>query len=181
MNFSPFPILKTERLVLRQMSMQDVGEVFFLRSDEEVTKYSGRKRAETLDEAISHIQLVTDSLNSNEGICWVITLKDEPRMIGSLGLWRLIKQHYRAEIGYTLHPTHQGRGIMHEAMTAVIDYGFRVMKLHSIEANITPLNKASQRVLERCNFIREAYFREDFYDNGVFTDSAIYSLLTPYR
>ena len=180
-NFSPFPVIETERLILRQMGMQDAEEVFFLRSDLEVTKYSGRKPAETMDEAIAHIQLVTDNLNNNEGIAWVITLKDDPKMIGSLGLWRLIKEHYRAEVGYTLHPAQQGKGIMHEAMMAVIDYGFRQMKLHSIEANINPLNIPSQKILERCNFIREAYFRENYFENGQYTDSAIYSLLTPFR
>ena len=180
-NFSPCPVLTTERLILRQTVMSDAPEVFFLRSDPEMTKYSGRAPITSMDEATAFIQKITDALDQNEGIAWAICLKDDPKMIGSLGIWRLIKEHYRAELGYTLNTAYQGKGLMHEAMTAIIDYGFRVMKLHSLEANITPLNKASQRVLERCNFVREAYYRENYYEHGKFTDSAIYSLLTPYR
>ncbi|MGE5859464.1 MAG: GNAT family N-acetyltransferase, partial [Ignavibacteria bacterium] len=58
-----------------------------------------------------------------------------------------------------------------------LNYGFKVMNLHSIEANVNPDNKASIRLLERNNFTREAYFKENYFYNGKFLDSAIYSLL----
>jgi ribosomal-protein-alanine N-acetyltransferase len=66
---------------------------------------------------------------------------------------------------------------MNEAMTAVINYGFDDLKLHSIEANVNPGNASSIRLLERSGFIREAYHRENYYYNGHFLDSAIYSLV----
>jgi ribosomal-protein-alanine N-acetyltransferase len=87
----------------------------------------------------------------------------------------MIPAHYRAEIGYVLHPQHQGKGLMTEAMKAVIHYAFEVMQLHSIEANINPLNIASKQVLLKNGFVQEAYFRENFYFNGVFLDSMIFS------
>jgi RimJ/RimL family protein N-acetyltransferase len=68
---------------------------------------------------------------------------------------------------------------MQEAMIIVIDYGFRAMHLHSIEANVNPDNAASIKLLQRNNFVREAYHKENYYFNGKFLDSAIYSLLTP--
>jgi ribosomal-protein-alanine N-acetyltransferase len=111
---------------------------------------------------------------------WCITLLDKPEtLIGTIGHWRLMKQHYRAEVGYMLHPDHWNKGIMKEALLAVIDYGFKDMKLHSIEAHINPANASSAALLERCGFIREAYFKEDFFFKGAFIDSAIYSLLAP--
>lgn len=67
--------------------------------------------------------------------------------------------------------------MMSEALQAVINYGFTNIGLHSIEANINPRNEASARILERNNFIKEAYFKENFYFNGKFLDSAIYSLI----
>ncbi len=178
-NFSPFPILVTERLVLREATMEDAPEVFFLRSDADVIKYVDRAPAQSLEEANSFIQMVIDNRIKNTGISWNITLKGADKMIGNIALWRLDAANYRAEIGYVLHPEHQGKGIMFEAMKAVIHYAFHEMQLHSIEANINPGNMSSQRVLERAGFIREAYFKENYYYNGRFLDSAIYSLLSP--
>jgi ribosomal-protein-alanine N-acetyltransferase len=180
-NFSPFPVLTTDRLVLRKTTMNDVEAVFFLRSEPELQKYIDRDPAQSVDEAKAFIQLITDNLDNNVGVSWAITLKDEDAMIGSIAIWRIDKGNYRAEIGYVLHPAYQGKGLMHEAMQTIIDYGFREMKLHSLEANINPDNLASQKVLERAGFVKEAYFRENYYYNGKFIDSAIYSLLTPYK
>ncbi len=113
-NFHPFPILTTERLVLRQMTNGDANEIYFLRSDEGMLKYVGRPKAQSIDEAIKWIEMVNDALIKNEGICWAITLENEPKLIGNISFWKIDKQHYRAEVGYVLHPGHQKKGIMDE-------------------------------------------------------------------
>lgn len=180
-NFSPFPILVTERLVLREMTMDDAAEIFFLRSDAEVIKYVDRAPAQSIDEAKSFIQMVDENRKDNTGISWAITLKGDNKMLGNVALWRLDKANYRAEIGYVLHPEHQGKGIMLEATQAILHYGFYDLQLHSVEANINPGNMASQRLLERTGFVKEALFKENYYYDGKFLDSAIYSLLTPKK
>lgn len=180
-NFTPFPLLKTERLVLRQAAVIDAPEIFFLRSDPGVLKYIGREPATSIEDAYQFLQIIDDAATNNTGISWSIALKENNKMIGTIALWKLTPEHHRGEIGYVLHPAYQGKGIMHEAMAAVIDYAFSAMKLHSIEAKINPENLASQRLLERNNFVREAYFRENYYHKGQFFDSAIYSLLTPVK
>jgi ribosomal-protein-alanine N-acetyltransferase len=73
----------------------------------------------------------------------------------------------------------QGKGIMQEALSAVLNYGFELLKLHSVEANVNPNNVSSIKLLERNGFVREAYFKENYYYNNQFLDTAIYSLLTP--
>lgn len=177
-NFSPFPVIKTKRLLLRCIEMKDAPELLFLRGSDKTMQYIDREKLINVEEAEALIQKILDSLETNEGIMWCITLLDKPEtLIGTIGHWRLIKQHYRAEVGYMLHPDHWNKGIMKEALLAVIDYGFNVMKLHSIEAHINPANVSSAALLERCGFIREAYFKEDFFFKGAFIDSAIYSLL----
>jgi ribosomal-protein-alanine N-acetyltransferase len=122
-----------------------------------------------------------DSLQKNEGITWGIALKNHNVLIGTIGYWKIVKEHYRAEIGYLLHPEYQGKGLMQEAMSAVIDYGFNTMQLHSLEANVNPGNADSIKLLEKNNFLREAWFRENYFYNGKFIDSFIYSLLTPLQ
>ena len=178
LNFSPFPTITTNRLVLREGVLADAPEVFLLRSDAEVLRYINKEPIKTLEEAEAFIRMVSDAVNSNEYISWAISLREQPQvMIGSIALWRVIKDHYRAEIGYALHPAHHRKGLMDEALKAVIDYGFNVMNLHSIEANINPENEGSRKLLEKHGFVQEGYFRENFHFRGQFMDTATFSLL----
>lgn len=178
-DFNPFPLLETARLVLRQVQQKDVKEIFFLRSDDRVLKYLGRRPAKTIQEATKWIRQINDFEKNNEAITWAITLTQELKLAGTICFWNIRKEHYRAEIGYALHPAYQNRGIMQEAMKAVLDFGFKTMKLHSVEANVHPENASSIQLLERNNFVREGYFRENYFYNGKFYDSAIYSLVAP--
>lgn len=181
LNFSPFPKLTTERLVLRKVEESDADEIFFLRSDKTVLQYLDKEPAASKDEALQWIKMIQESQNNGDVILWGITLKGEQKIIGTITFWNISKQHYRAETGYVLHPDHQRKGIMLEAMEAVLHYGFTKMKLHSVAANVNPGNTSSIKLLEKNNFIREAYFKEDYFFNGTFGDSAIYSLLTPFK
>jgi ribosomal-protein-alanine N-acetyltransferase len=177
LNFNPFPFLSTERLNLRRISDEDEKEIFFLRSDKEMLQFLDRDPAQSIDEAREWIRMINKGIDDNQYIAWAIALKNDPLLIGTITFWNVKYEHYRAEIGYALHPLFQGRGLMNEAMTAVINYGFDSLKLHSIEANVNPSNAPSIRLLERSGFIREAYHRENYYYNGHFLDSAIYSLI----
>jgi ribosomal-protein-alanine N-acetyltransferase len=179
LSFNPFPTISTERLLLRKIEASDKNEIFFLRSDERVLKYLDKLPATTVDEAVEYIDKITVSIKNNEAILWGITLRDDPKIIGTICYWRMEKEHYRAEIGYVLHPDYTGKGMMQEAITEVLKYGFEKMKLHSIEARVNPHNFSSIKLLERNDFEREGYFKEDFFFNGKFLDTAVYSLLTP--
>jgi [ribosomal protein S5]-alanine N-acetyltransferase len=180
LNFSPFPEIKTNRLLLRRMKNSDAPDLLFLRSDDKVMQYIGREKTKTVEEASAFIDKINTSVDTNEAIMWAIALKDNPgTMIGTICYWNIQTDHYRAEIGYILHPDHWNKGLMKEAVQAVIDYGFTQLKLHSIEGHINPANIVSGIVLEKCGFTREAYFKENFYFKGKFFDSAVYSLLAP--
>ena len=178
LNFHPFPIIKSERLLLRDLKDADANELFQLRSDKNVMQFIDRPLAETTDDALKLIKIISDGHTNKENITWAITLKDSPALIGTIGFWRIEKEHYRAEIGYLLNPTEQGKGIMQEAMKVVLLYGFEKMQLHSVEANVNPNNAASIKLLEKNGFVREGYFRENYYYNGQFIDSSIYSLIS---
>ena len=178
LNFTSFPVLSTARLQLRELIPDDAKEIFFLRSDKEVLKYLDKEPAKSVDEAKEFIERIKNDQVNNDGILWGITLKDNPAIIGSIGYWRMQKEHYRAEIGYLLNPLFQGKGIMNEAMQGILKYGFEIMKLHSVEANVNPANKASMKLLEKNGFVKEAYLRENYYFDGKFLDSVIYSLIS---
>ncbi|WP_269236354.1 GNAT family N-acetyltransferase [Flavobacterium flavigenum] len=176
-NFTPFPVIETERLILRRITDDDVNEVFELRSNPETMKYIPRPLVKTTEDALGHIAMIEEKIVKNEGVNWGITLKGSPEIIGIIGFYRLQPENYRAEIGYMLLPEFHGKGIITEALKRLISYGFDDIKLHSIEAVIDPENFASEKVLQKCNFVKEAHLKEaEFYD-GKFLDKVIYSLI----
>jgi len=152
LDFIPFPNLYTERLCLRQLSMKDENEVFLLRSDETVNKYLNRQPAKSIQDARHHIQRLNDGFAKKESIIWAITEKNNDTLIGSICFWKISPDEAKAEIGYELLPIHQGKGIMQEALSPVIQYGIEKMKLKSIEAELSPQNIKSIKLLESNGF-----------------------------
>ena len=178
-NFSPFPILETERLILRRVLPSDVKEMFELRSNPETMKYIPRPLVTNYDEALAHIKMMEDKIETNEGINWAITIKGDDKMLGVIGHYRIKPEHYRAEVGYMILPEYHGKGITTEAVQCVVDYGFNTMQLHSIEGVIDPENGASEKVLQKCGFVKEAHFKENEFYDGKFIDAVVYSKLNP--
>src|SRR6478736_7680809 len=177
-NFLPFPILKTERLLLRQVNVDDAETILDLRSNDEVMKYIPRPYLKNREEALDLIAMFDDKIENGIGINWGITFLDKPeKIIGIIGHYRMKPEHYRAEVGYMLFPEYNGQGIVSEALQKVVEYGFSNMKLHSIEAILDPENKGSEKVLLKNGFVKEAHLIENEYYEGRFLDSMIYSLL----
>ena len=179
-NFTPFPNLETERLYLRRVAKEDVNEIFALRSNKETMQYIPRPLVKTEEDAMAHIAMMDEKINNNEGINWAITLKNDLKLIGLIGHYRIKPEHFRAEIGYMLLPEFHGKGIIVEAIKETVKYGFEIMKLHSIEAVIDPKNLASEKVLQKSGFVKEAHFKENEYYEGRFLDSVIYSILNKH-
>lgn len=174
LKFDPFPVLETERLVLRQLTLDDAPDLFALRTNEDAMKYINKPRPKEIAEIIALINRMNEL---TERIQWAITLKDQGKLFGTMGYHRVEKEHYRAEVGYMISPEYWGKGITSEALGKVLDYGFNGIGLHSIEANINPANEVSRKLLKKFNFVKEGYFKEDYYYDGIFLDSEIYSLL----
>ena len=177
-DFTNFPILYTERLILKEITDKDASVLFEMRSNPDIMKYIDRPIPKSIDDIHELIQKMEMMKSKGEGISWGIFKKENPDLkIGNIGLYRIIVEHYRAEVGYMLNTGHHQQGIMFEAIQKVTEYGFKEMNLHSIEANINPENMASRKLLEKVGFVREAYFKENYFFNGRFMDTEIYSLL----
>lgn len=176
-NFHPFKNLETERLLLRRVSQNDIPEILALRGNSETMKYIPRPLVTNFDEAFAHYQMIEDKIESNEGINWAITLKGNEKLIGIIGHYRIQPENHRCEIGYMILPEYQGHGIVTEAIKVVLEFGFEDLKMHSIEAVIDPKNKASERVLQKNGFVKEAHILENEFYEGKFWDTVIYSIL----
>jgi ribosomal-protein-alanine N-acetyltransferase len=177
-NFNPFPVLKSDRLLLRRVTTGDAAGILALRSSPEVMKYIPRTLLSSQQQAEEFIAArMNTMIEENRGIDWAITLNSNPQLIGTGGLYHIKPEHHRAEIGYMLLPQYQNKGIVTETIKLILDYAFYTLQMHSIEAVIDPANIPSERVLQKNGFVKEAHFLENEYYNGTYYDSVIYSLL----
>lgn len=174
---STFPTLKTDRLILRQVTKDDAGSLLKYLSDKDVMKFVGLEPFESIDDALDEISWYQSISEKRTGIRWGITLKGQGEVIGSCGFLNLVSQHYRSEIGVELSREHWGKGIASEAFEAVIRYGFKQMNLQRIEALIEPPNTPSQRLVEKQGFIREGLLRSYEFTCGKLDDLYMYSIL----
>jgi [ribosomal protein S5]-alanine N-acetyltransferase len=149
--FTPFPILTTERLTLRQLLINDEQEIFTLRSDSEINKYLDRQVSNTIDDARNFINRINENVNKNDSLYWAITLSERNILIGTICLFGF-SESGKCEIGYELLTNFQGQGIMKEAAEKVIDYAFNTIKVKIIEAFLHRDNQRSIKLLEKLSF-----------------------------
>ena len=162
MKFKPFPQLKTERLVLRELLKSDWKRVSYLRTDPIVNQFVKRPNADTKEKAIDFIERTKLGIKNSETIHWTISLKNNFGMIGSICLWNFSEDRKTAEIGYDLDPIFHNTGIMNEAMTAVLKFGFNVLGFNKIEAFTQKNNEASTKLLRNNEF----FLNKDRFDEG---------------
>jgi ribosomal-protein-alanine N-acetyltransferase len=178
LNFDPFPVLETERLILRKFTPEDATDVYNLRSNPEAMRYIGKSLLRSVEEAEKLIAFYLKNISENISITWGISLKGEGgRVIGTIGYHTIDKDHYRAEIGYMIHPDLWGKGYMNEAISVLLQCGLNDLGFHSIEAKVNPENEKSCKILLKHGFVKEAHFKENFYFEGKFQDTAIYSIV----
>lgn len=150
--FSPFPILITERLILRQLLVDDEQEIFTLRSDSEINKYLDRQVSSTIEDARNFINQVNENIAKNASLYWGITLSDTNILVGTICLFSFSDENGNCEMGYELLTNFQGQGIMKEAVQKVMKYAFNTIKVKKIEAFLHRDNQSSINLLERLSF-----------------------------
>lgn len=168
-NFTPFPILITERLTLRQLSIDDQQDIFALRSDPKINKFLDRPLCRTNEEAINFINKVNDNIEKNNSYYWAITLTDTKTLVGTICLFNFSGENNSCEIGYELMTEFQGQGIMKEAAQAVIDYVFQTLKFKKILAFTHYDNQNSTNLLLKLNFVKSLETDKENPDLNVFT------------
>ena len=153
-NFTSFPILTTERLTLRQLSIDDQQNIFALRSDQEINKFLDRPVARSVEDAINFINKVNDNVAKNNSIYWAITLSNTGIFVGTICLYGFSEENSSCEIGYELLTNFQGQGIMKKAAEKVIQYAFNTLQFQKIIAVTHTDNQKSTGLMEKLNFIQ---------------------------
>jgi [ribosomal protein S5]-alanine N-acetyltransferase len=169
--------LHTDRLLLRPLQESDAPALLVIFSNEKVMQYWSTPPWDSIDIAQTLISRDLKAMAAGEYICLGIERLEDHVLIGTVTLFNLDKQCRRAEIGYGMAHPAWGKGYMHEALSALLDFGFSELKLNRVEADIDPRNLASAKSLERLGFNREGYLRERWIVDGVVSDTALYGLL----
>jgi len=168
--------IRTKRLMLRQLRLEDATAYFALRSSAEVMLYVQRPLAVSVEEAKEQITQQLQAQAEGKIVVWAIADLNDV-LIGIAGYWRMQLEHQRAEVGYMLNLPYHGQGLGKEALKEVLAYGFRELNLHKIEAGVDPNNTASLHILAHFGFQKEALFRENLLFNGRFYDRCWLGLL----
>lgn len=171
--------LYTQRLIIRPVKREDISALFAYRSDPEVSHFLPREY-HTKDDVLYLVDKTSPVPNvPGTWFQLVVVEKEKGEVIGDIGIHFIEGdiENGQAEIGYTFAKQHQGKGYATEAVIAVIAFLFSELKKRRITAGIDPGNIASERLLQRIGFTKEAHFRKSLYFKGEWVDDVVYALL----
>tara|TARA_R110002126_G_scaffold43475_20_gene124603 strand:- start:5090 stop:5647 length:558 start_codon:yes stop_codon:yes gene_type:complete len=176
-----FPALKTERLLLSELTVDDKAALFMLFSNPSVVEYYDLDVFQEHDQAASLIALFKARYDEQQGIRWAIRLTSSGQLIGTCGFNSWSSKMRSAVIGYELHPEFWRQGYCEEAVRAIIAAGFAGAlacgELNRIQADTIPGNHASESLLLRLGFKEEGLRRECGYWKNKFHDLKCFGLL----
>lgn len=175
--FKHQPTLTTRRLVLRPLRGSDAPEIFAFKSDPEVTRHYGQEPHPNLDATRSWIQRREEDYARRSMLFWAFTPTGDDHAIGSGCLWNFDPGFRTAEVGYELHPSYWNQGLMTEAVSAIVDFAFRDLGFHRIEANPFAENVASVKLLEKLGFKEEGRLRERHFFRDRYLDQLYFGIL----
>lgn len=162
--------LETERLMLKNIDESNVDDILKIRSNEVINKYVIRNSPKTNHDALDFILTIKRNTENNKTVYLGISYKNQSNLIGTICLWNFSEDRKVAEVGYELLPDYHRKGIMSEALEAVLNYGFNELNLQEIVAITNKDNENSKELLLKYNFVlEEGKIDESFPDNIIFS------------
>ena len=170
-----FEELHTERLILRKITPEVLSYVHATLNDDALLEFFGtdEKGLEKQKDKFAKGMVTFNRTFTN----FQLLDKMSRKVIGNCGFHTWYPLHNRAEIGYDITESYRRKGLMTEAVDAVLNYGFNQMGLHRVEALTATYNDASMKIIQHFNFSLEGTLREHYNVDGVMEDSVMYSLL----
>lgn len=162
--------LETERLQLKEIGESNVEDILKIRSNEIINQFVQRNSPKNNYDALQFILTIKENTRNNQTFYWGISLKDQPNLIGTICLWNFSEDRKVAEVGYELLPDYHRKGMMSEALSAVLNFGFNDLHLQEIVAMTNKFNENSKRILLKHDFVLEdGKEDEGFPENLVFS------------
>ena len=175
--FKTFPRIETSRLVLRDIKPSDAKDLFSFMSDEETLKNNLMIPHSKIAETNKLIETVKKQYSKKREIRWGITLNGSDTIIGTIGYFNFYPQDFQAEIGVILAKQYWRGGLMTEAVTAALTFGFKKMAFNRITSFIMPTNVAAIKLATKVGFRQEGILKECKFLNGRFYDLGVFALL----
>jgi len=176
-DFTHFPTLETDSIILREMSPEDVTALLMHFGNSEVVKFIGMQPIKTIEQANEWLRWMGGFFAAKDGLRWGISLRDTEEFIGSAGLHHWNREAHYAEIGCDIAHPYWGNGYGQEAMRRLIEFGWENMKLNRIEADVVKGNMRSMHVLEKLGFKKEGVLRQRLLKGGKYYDVYLFGLL----
>lgn len=176
-DFTHFPQLETENIVLREMTPQDVNSLLMHFGNTEVVQFIGMQPIKTIEQANEWLRWMGGFFAAKDGLRWGLALRDTGEFIGSAGLHHWNREAHYAEIGCDIAHPYWGHGYGQEAMRRLIEFGWEHMKLNRIEADVVKGNARSMHVLEKLGFKKEGVLRQRLLKGGKYYDVYLFGLL----
>lgn len=170
------PKIETERLILRPIGLEDAQDMFEYASDEKVLEFMTFPKHQSVDDSRNIIEKFIKKPKNGMPTTYAIIFKDDNKMIGTCDFPVFIESRKTAEVGYILNSSYWGRGIMPEAVKALIRVGFERFDLNRIQVCHSPRNTKSRRVIEKCGFTYEGIARGFIPVGEGYEDVPIYSI-----
>lgn len=175
--FSSNNEILTERLLLRKMSRKDAFDMYEYSRNPEVTKYLTWDIHPSLEFTRNYLKYIEKQYKERKFYDWALVLRDNNKMIGTVGYTRFDIPSSSAEVGYVLNPDYWGMGLAAEALKAVIKFSFENLSLNRVEARYMSDNYSSRRVMEKCGMIYEGMARESMFVKNKYISVGTYSIL----
>jgi RimJ/RimL family protein N-acetyltransferase len=174
----PLPEIRTERLTLGSLHASDAQALYEYRSDPEVARYQTWQPG-SVEDARVFIDGVQGVAVDTPGT-WVqlaIRQQSNARLVGDLGVHFLPDDPRQVEVGFTVDPAFQGRGIGTEALTGLLNHLFGALHKHRVIASVDPRNVPSTALLRRVGMRQEAHFHESLWFKGEWADDLVFAIL----
>ena len=175
--FMLLPTLKTKRLRLRQANMGDAADLFEYSKDPKVAQHVLCEAHRNINETKRYIRYLIKQYRGGYPSTFVIEYVEKNKVIGTIGFSWVEDVNKAAEIGYSLNREYWNKGIMTEALKAVLEYAFTELNLNRVEAQHELSNPSSGRVLEKVGMKYEGCMRQRIYNKGKYVDVAVYAIL----
>lgn len=170
--------INTKRLILRKFDFADALDMLELWvSKPEIQHMYSEPTYNTIDEVNELLEKYIQNYDNNDYYRWAIVDNDSNRCIGQIAFYLVDTNNHFAEIEYCIASEYQNKGLMTEAVKAVIGFGFEIIGLHKIQISTKEINAPSKRVIEKSGFTYEGTLRDYFYYEGKYIDRLYYSML----
>lgn len=174
---NPFDkILKTPRLSLRRVKESDYEDMFAYTSNPDVTRFLSWNPHKEIIQTQHYIQTLITEYNLSTSYAWGIEILEVQKFIGIVRIFDVSYGNKRGELSFILNPNFHRKGLMVEAIMAVIGFCFTEVGLNRIQAKCTPDNFSSEKVLQKLRMSYEGTLREFWINKGVSEDAKIYAL-----